>query len=172
MPYLKNKRCYLSGPIENDDTQTHNWRNEPKKALVEKFGIDLFDPFDDPKQQWVPVLAKARRDCDYPKMSEIASNFVRKDLCMVDRADFIVAYVPYKVCTTGTTHEIIFSHNAKKPTMLVCPQGKEFVPLWYYGFMSHEYMFGSWEDLYSYLQDVDDGQHKKDNRWHYVYGMI
>ncbi len=171
MTVLQGKRCYLSGPIENDSTH-HNWRTIPKQVLVETFKIDLFDPFDDPKQVWVEPLMKARSDRNYEEMARIAKAFVRKDLCMVDRADFTIAYLPYKVATTGTTHEIIVSTNAKKPTLLVCPQGKEFVPLWYYGFVPHECMFSSWDELYWYLHDVNNGLHKENNRWSYVYGMV
>ncbi|NIQ15284.1 MAG: hypothetical protein GTO02_13085, partial [Candidatus Dadabacteria bacterium] len=47
--YLRDKRGYLSGTIEND-TSEHNWRDEPKRVLTEVFKINLFDPFADPKQ--------------------------------------------------------------------------------------------------------------------------
>ena len=169
--YLAGKRCYLSGPIEND-TQGHNWRTEPKRILTVRFGIDMFDPFADPKQSFTDDLYQARDNRNYDTIVKIAKGFVRKDLAMVDRADFLIAYLPYKVPTCGTHHEIINSNNAKKPTLLICPQGKEFVPLWYYGFIPHEFMFGSWEGLYDYLQEVDDYKHVNNNRWHFIYGMV
>lgn len=169
--YLQNKRCYLSGPIEHDTTG-HNWRTEPSKILRDRFGIDLFDPFSDPKQQWAPILKEAQSRKDFETMTKISQAFVRKDLCMVDRSDFLIAYLPYKVYTTGTHHEIINSSNAKKPTLLVCPQGKEFVPLWYYGFVPHEVMFGSWDALYAYLDEVHQGLHKDNHRWSFVYGLV
>lgn len=171
MSYLKGKRAYLSGPIQHDQTG-RNWRTEPTAVLTTRFGIDLFDPFEDPKQQWVPALKAAQAERDYDEMTRIARQFVRKDLCMVDRSDFIISYLPLGVPTTGTHHEIINSVNAKKPVLLICPQGKEHVPLWYYGFVSHKAMFGSWTDLYFYLNDVDAGRHKDDNRWDFVYGLI
>jgi len=87
---LQDKRCYLGGPIENDPSVNHNWRTEPKKVLVGEFKIDLFDPFDDPKQIWVDPLKKARDEHDYETMARIAKMFVRKDLAMVDRADFVI----------------------------------------------------------------------------------
>lgn len=171
MTYLANKKLYLSGPIQYDATG-HNWRTEPSKVLREEFHIDLFDPFEDPKQQWVPHLREAQANKDFDKMAEIARQFVRKDLCMVDRSDFVISYLPEKVPTTGTHHEIINSANAKKPTLLICPQGKEKIPLWYYGFIPHEVMFGAWEELYQYLRDVNAGKHMHNNRWAYVYGLI
>lgn len=167
---LKGKRCYLSGPIEND---THvDWRVEPRHVLQSIYKIELFDPFADPKQQFVPALKQARIDKDFETMARIAKAFVRKDLAMVDRADMTIAYVPHGVPTTGTHHEIINSNNAKKPTLLVCPQGKEFVPLWYYGFIPHEFMFGSWDELWGYLGGVAAGSQVGSDRWAYIYGLV
>jgi len=171
MGVLRGKRCYLSGPIQYDDTG-HNWRKAPKDVLVNEFGLDLFDPFDDPKQQWVPMLMEAQKNKDYETMARISRQFVRKDLCMVDRSDFIISYLPYKIPTTGTHHEVINSSNAKKPTLLICPQGKEFIPLWYYGFIPHEVMFGGWEEVYQYLRDVEAGKQMQNDRWAYIYGNI
>lgn len=171
MNYLKKKRCYLSGPIEHDKPDS-TWRDVPRKVLVEEFGLKLFDPIADPKQQWVPKLEAAREAEDYKTMRKIGKKFVAKDLGLVDRADLVIACVPRKVPTTGTVHEIINSHNAKKPTMLVCEQGKKHIPAWYFGFVKHKYMFGSWEDCFAYLREVNEGKHKKDRRWSFVYGLI
>ena len=171
MSHLQNTRGYLSGCIEYDKHEK-NWRNEPKRVLIERFKINLFDPFDDPKQQWVAHLKKARDEKNYDEMARIAKAFVRKDLCMVDRSDFLIAYLPHSVPTTGTHHEIINSSNAKKPTLLVCPQGKENLAFWYYGFVPHDMMFGSWEELYNYLDEVNQGLHKNNDKWGFVYGLI
>lgn len=168
---LKDARCYLSGPIEND-SPTHNWRDLPKKVLTERFEIDLFDPFCDPVQQKTGELLEARKNLDFETMASIAKNFVSKDLTMVERSDLLVAYLPKGIPTAGTHHEIIFSSNSKKPTLLVCPEGKEFVPLWYFGFIPHTCMFGSWDQLFDYLQDVKDWKHTDNRRWFYRYGLI
>jgi len=167
---LTGKRAYLSGAIEFGEKI--DWRDEPTKILTEEFNIDLFDPFKDPKQQWVSTLHEARDKKDFETMASIASSFVRKDLCMVDRSDFLIANLPFGIPTTGTHHEIINSVNAKKPTLLVCPQGIEKLPLWYYGFVSIDFMFGSWEELYEYLREVNEGLHKDNKRWHFVYGLL
>lgn len=171
MNYLKNTKAYLSGPIEYDNDGL-NWRTKPKEMLTDAFGINLFDPFEDPKQQWVPAIQEAKEKLDYDAMETIARRFVRKDLAMVDRADFIIAYLPYRVPTTGTHHEIIMANDNKKPVLLVCPEGKQHIPLWYRGFIPHQVTFGSWEELYMYLHEVDEGVHKDNNRWAFVYGLL
>lgn len=170
MSYLKGCKAYLSGPIENGEAV--DWRIEPRQVLRDEFEINLFDPFEDPKQQWAESLREARKECDYETMRRIATEFVQKDLTIVSKMDVVISYLPYKVATTGTHHEIINSSNNKTPTLLVCPQGKQLVPLWYYGFIPHEQMFGSWSDLYDYLRDVDAGNHKHNRRWWYLYKMI
>ena len=170
IPALVDARCYLGGPIEHGDGP--NWRPDIEKQLVEEFKINLFDPFDDPKQEWSPILRQARIDKDFETMRKIARNFVHKDLLIVDRSDFTISYVPYSVPSVGTHHEIIESNERKKACLIVCPQGKEFIPFWYFGFIKDKYMFGSWEDLYAYLKEVNEGKHVDDDRWAFVYGLI
>lgn len=169
-PILKGAKCYLSGPIEHGSGP--NWRTEPTKVLTKRFGINVFDPFEDPKQKWLPHLLRAREEKNYAAMQTIAERFVRKDLTLVDKSDILIAYLPKGVPTTGTHHEIIFNDDNKNPTILMCPQGKEQIPAWYYGFIPHEVMFGSWEEVYNYLEEVEDCKHVDNRRWHYVYGVI
>jgi hypothetical protein len=168
---LTNKRAYISGPIEHSDVG-YNWRTEPCKILKERFKLDVFDPFSDPKQQWVKPLEEAREREDYETMRKIARGFVRKDLSLVDRSDLTIACLPYKIPTSGSHHEIINSINSKKPCLLICPQHKKLIPLWYFGFVPHEMMFGSWDALYDYLDEVNMGKHKHNYRWAFIYGLV
>lgn len=170
MGYLEGKKCYLSGAIEYGEGP--NWRIEPSKVLRDEFKLDLFDPFDDPKQQNAPALKKAREDCDYDEMERISKLFVRKDLSVVTESLLLVVHLPRGVPTTGTVHEIIEESNQKKPVLIVCPEGKRWVPFWYWAFVPHSQMFGSWEDLYQYLREVDQGGHADNYRWDYICGRI
>ncbi len=169
--YLTDKKCYLSGPIQyaNDEF----WRGEPIFNLKSQFNIDVFDPFADEKQQWTEKIINAKNNENVESLTKIAKSFVRKDLGMVDRSDFLIAYLPVGVQTVGTVHEIINSNNSKKPTMLVT-NSKSIcdIPLWYFGFIDSKYMFAGWNNLYSYLKDVNEGKHQDDDRWHLVYGIV
>ncbi len=167
---LEGKRAYLSGPIQYSDSI--NWRTEPTTVLTQEFKIDLFDPFADPKQQWADALRQAQERKDYEEMRRIAKRFVRKDLQMVQQSLFLIAFVPYKVPTVGTVHEIINSINQKTPTLLVSDGHKDKIPLWYYGIVPHECMFADWEGLYEYLREVNDWKHTHNNRWDLVYGLV
>jgi nucleoside 2-deoxyribosyltransferase len=169
--YLENKKCYLSGPIQYASDEF--WRGEPLFNLKKRFGIDVFDPFADEKQQWKDEILKAKAGSDTSLLVKIAKSFVRKDLGMVDRSDFLIAYVPTGVQTVGTVHEIINSNNAKKPTLLVTNSNSiSDIPLWYFGFIDTKYMFAGWRSLFDYLQAVNDGNHKNDDKWHFVYGIV
>lgn len=171
MSFLKGKKCYLGGPIEQCNAKV-NWRPPVMAALSEKFGIDVFDPFSDPKQQWVGALQQAKKDNDLETIHKITKKFVKKDLQIVQKAELHVAYVPKGVPTTGTVHEIVVSNQCKNPILLVCPEGKIEVPLWYWGFIPSKHFFGSWEEMYTYLEEVNRGDHKDEFLWSYIYGLV
>jgi len=168
---LAGTRAYLSGPIEHGEEDL-NWREEPIKVLTDEFKVKVFDPFSDPKQKWTSVIEEARDNKDYDTMQRIAKKFIRKDLTKIQKSDFVVAYVPYRIPTVGTVHEIIKSNEFKYPTLLVCSKGKAYTSLWYWGFIRPEFIFGSWDELYSYLREVNNGKHKDNDRWDFVYGLI
>lgn len=166
--YLAGRTAYLSGPIEHDIAE--DWRTPVKKVLTERFNINVFDPSMDEKQNKVPLLKKLREEERWDELAEIAHEFVMADLGVVDRADFLIACLPHKTPVFGTVHEIIAaSTQAKKPTLLVCPQGKKGFSSWAFGIIRKEFLFGSWNELYNYLQEVDDGKHKDHRRWYFTY---
>ena len=171
MGYLAGKKLYLSGAIQHSSSPV-NWRDEVKKKLSNQFNLDVFDPYVDPKQQWSPDLVAAQKNRNFEEMARIAKLFVRKDLQVVQKTDILVAYLPKDVRTTGVHHEIINSWSYKNPTLLVSNGHKEYIPLWYYGFIDHEYMFDDFLSLYNYLQEVEDGKHKDDLRWAMIYELI
>lgn len=169
MGYLAGKSLYLSGAIQFSDDL--DWRLKPIEVF-NNYQINVFSPFDDKKQQWKPVIEQAAKEKDFETVTRIAKDFVRKDLCLVDRADFLVCYLPANSRTFGTTHEIINANNSKKCVLIVCPDGIEKIPFWFFGFIPTKRMFGSWDDLYDYIAEVDSGKHKDDDRWAYVYGLV
>lgn len=172
MNFLKYKRCYLSGPIEFENTSEPDWRPDVRSTLLTRYGVDLFDPYLDPKQQWKKDLDEARERQDLDMLESISSKFVRKDLGVVDRVDFLVAYLPRGIQTTGTVHEIIVASNRKIPTLLMCPEGAYHFPAWYYCFIPREMRFGNWSALYSYLDKVHRGDESLHKRWDFVLGKL
>ena len=170
MGCLAGAKAYLSGAIEHSDPRD-NWRVEPIRVLTERFGINVFDPNADPKQQWTPRLVQAKTERNFEEMARICKLFVRKDLQIVQKSDIVIGYLPCDISTTGTHHELINSWSYKTPTLLVSDH-KENIPMWYFGFIDHKYMFDGFSSLYDYLQEVEDGKHKNDLRWAMIYKLI
>lgn len=166
---LSKKTFYLSSPIEFG---TDNWRYEFKDNIIKKFDLNIYDPFLDPKQQWKEQITEARKEKDYDRIESIARKFYLKDCLMVDKSDGLIAYLPYGVATHGVPCEILQSIKANKPTFLICPEGKELVPVWYYGMLSHKNMFGSFNDLYKHLDKINKGLIKNDDSLLYIYNKI
>lgn len=163
---LKGKKIYLSGPIEFGE---EDWRPEPKKRLKSDFGIDVFDPYEESKRLWHERIVRAKANLDFRDLSEVSKSIVSRDLGMVHRSDALIACLPYMVPTIGTHHEIIESMNTGKPTMIVCPEGKNKIPIWHFGFVPLECIFGSWDELYTYLFEVDANR-AGDGRWDFIRG--
>lgn len=161
---FKHTTVYLSGPIEFN---RENWRPPVRERLQSECGMTVMDPGSDPKQQWLPEIDKARMECAFGRMKRMAHDFFRRDLDMVNKSDLLVGYLPYAVPTVGTHHEIIESWRTLKPTLLVCPDGVGKIPVWYFGFIPLEHMFGSWEDMFGYLARVASGE-LYDDTWYLV----
>lgn len=172
MGALEGKSCYLAGPIEHEDPNLPNWRPAVVRELRERFGLNPFDPSADEKQKRKDVLDEALANEDYDLVEEIARQFVKKDLSVIDRSDVLIACLPYRVATSGTNCEIHHSVQLKKPTLIVCPEGKNKSSLWFFGYIRHRYIYGSWDGLYDYLQEVDEYKHRDNHRWWYVYNMV
>lgn len=172
MPLLDGKRVYLSAPMEFSSAG-NEWQNKTRKwvkhVLTEEFKLKVFDPYDDPFQNIAEKVKKLKSEGNYEEVRKIAKPFVNSDLALTDRADILVAYVPYKVATVGVTHEIINANNAKKVTLLVEGTDKSKISTWYSGFISDKYMFGIWEDLFSFLRDVNADKYKDNHRFHFLY---
>ncbi len=75
MSYLKGKSVYLSAAIECDIGP--DWRPQRIKELTDQFGLNIFNPFFDEKQQDAPSLKIALEHENYDKAALIAKRFDR-----------------------------------------------------------------------------------------------
>ena len=60
---------------------------------------------------------------------------------------------------------LLTPNNCLKPVLLVCPEGAARLPLWYRGFIKREHMFGSWNEVYVFLDKGEAGEMKNHKRW-------
>lgn len=169
MEILKNKRVYLSSPIQFSHLHGQEWRTNLIKNLEKKYGLKVFDPTLDSKQSLREEVELYKKEERYDELRTIVRRFVREDLAIVDRTDIIVAVVPSGVPTTGVCHEIINSNNSKKLVLLVEGTAKNKIADWYFGFIRPEFMFGTWDELYKFLDDVNEGKYKDHDRLYFLY---
>ena len=169
---LKDRVLYLSSPIQFEDIKRPDWKTSVVETLTSRFGIAVHDPAKDEKQKRATQLETAIQEGNFDEAEEIATCFVKKDLAIIDRCDFLVAYNPLGVPTTGVPCEVHHAVSLKKPVMIVCPEGKKNVSRWYMGYLRHRYLFGDWDSLYEYLDSVNKYKEFANHRWWVVYGMV
>src|ERR1035441_3917490 len=94
---LKGMCCYLAGNLENvSDQESSDWRGYVTKEF-DKLGIICLDPkiqcFTnqiDENSESVKFLKKLLANGKYDKVHDFTQRIIRRDLRMVDRADFLI----------------------------------------------------------------------------------
>lgn len=170
---LSHTRCYIAGPIEYQKNK--NEKYEYMKSIIDflqKNEVNVLDP-QKIRMNGVSEISDRKKMFDENNFNEIrrqAKIIVRKDLRCIDISDFIIAYLPSNICTVGTIHEIIESDRQKKPTLILCPQGKKNIPLWLYGIIPLRYMFESIDEILNYLKKINENDKiiQYDDRWQFT----
>ena len=173
MNRLKGLRCYLAGPIDQAPDDGVEWRKRITPWLEQK-GVMVLDPCDKPipDSYYKEIddekigMMRLKNTGRYFELSQRMKEIVHMDLRMVDISDFVVVYLDPDIPTTGTTHELINSLAQRKPTLVVVQGGKKFAPNWLFGIMDFNFMFDDFKQLYSFLQQINDGGIMGDlSRW-------
>ena len=170
MGILNKTKTYLVGQIEFGDGRT--WREQVTYDL-ERIGIVCYDPF---KKPFVCDLDETEDHNAFLKAQREAGNFdlvasqmkkIRSfDLALVDKADFILAYINPKIMTCGSWEEIFWANRQKKPIFLVIEGGKKACPLWVFGTIPHKYIYDSFADVIQILEEINSGEREIDSdRW-------
>jgi hypothetical protein len=85
---------------------------------------------------------------------------------MLDRSDFVMVYIDMDAKPFGTIWELKTALDQRKPTLVMVEGGKNNVSNWIFGVMNHNWIFGSWEGLLSYLHGIDGNTIDADlTRW-------
>jgi len=162
MGYLKDKVVYLAGPIHDVNDDGKGWRDMITPRLRDEFGIIVTDPthktiygeVSDDKTLFKRLAAEKRFD-------ELRDKFwpvIRKDLRMVDKADFLIALYSPRVKMLGTIHELTISQQQRKPILMYCKEeeSNEINP-WILTFIQRGCFFTDWNKMIEYLKTVDNG---------------
>lgn len=173
---LRGLTTYLIGPIEDTTDLGVGWRKEIK-TLITKFGLNItiLDPTHKPKD----LVSETQREHDYinqlkkeEKWIEL-TRFIKKirriDLRMVDKSDFLIAYLPSQKRTTGSWHEIINAANQSKPILAIVPDGLKNVTTWAFSLIDYDLMFSTTEQLVEHLVKINNGEYEPDDRWVFIH---
>lgn len=166
-------RTYLVGNMQYVSSEEGEaWRDFITKGLKE-MGIIVFNPYHKPfikdVQEGASVqqkLNKARDKEDFDFLEEKMREIRIFDLNLVDRSDFIIAYIDPDVGTWGSVEEIVTAVRMKKPVFMAVKGGKTKCPFWIYGMFPHKYIYDTPEQILAVLRRINSGKKVLDNeRW-------
>lgn len=173
MNRLKNMRGYLGGAMEFAEELGIEWRQQIKIGC-EGLGIIWLDPTDKPIDIGVEdtenheIRKKLKREGRFDEVANTMKIVRCVDLRMVDLADFLIINVDIEIHTIGTYEEVTTANRQKKPIIARIKQGKENCPDWLLAMIPHQMIFGSWDEVLSYLCHISIDsiiEHRK--RWYF-----
>ena len=163
MNRLKNHITYFVGPIDQSKDGGRGWRKEMSPWLQSK-NIGVLDPTDKPIESidegpnFVKYIQSKKDKGEYDTVRALMKPIVSVDLHMIDICNFVVAFIDNSIHLCGTYSELTYAAIEKKPTIIVCKQGKAGIPNWIYGLgFDHNEFFGSFEEAKDYIEDIDSG---------------
>jgi len=166
-------RTYLVGNMEYvSGAEGESWRDEVTRTLKE-WGVIVFNPYHKPfikdVQEGTVVgeqLKRARMRGGFDWIAKKMRQIRIFDLNLVDRCDFIIAYINPSVASWGSAEEIVTAVRMKKPLFLAIKGGKALCPNWIFGMFPHKYIYDSPQDILTVLKHINSGRKKLDNeRW-------
>ncbi len=170
---LSNHRVYLAGPIDHAHDDGVGWRQR-MAPFLKKMQLTILDPTDKPTSQCrfneigdekenIKKLVELER---WDELREISKEVVLVDLRMVEVSDFMIAYIDPDIHLCGTYDEVFESLRHRKPTLIVHKGGKARMSMWLRGKLNHNFVFDTFDDLYSYLEAIHNGTIEPDyTRW-------
>jgi hypothetical protein len=102
----------------------------------------------------------------YDEVQERMREVRAYDLNLVDRSDFIIAYIDPKTPTFGAVEELVTAVRMKRPTFIAVEGGKKLCPYWLLGMFPHKYIYDSVDNISKMLIKIDNGKKEIDSdRW-------
>lgn len=174
MNRLRQLRVYLAGPIDHAEDDGVTWRNEMTEFLQKEIGCTVFDPCNKPieyakykeiEDEKIKMM-ELKNSGRYFELTQRMKAIVHMDLRMVDICDFVIVYMDMDSKPFGTIHELLNSLHQKKPTLVVIKGGRKEASNWLYGIMDYNFMFDSFDDVKTFITQIDNGTIDGDlSRW-------
>lgn len=163
--HLKNRSCYLAGPVDHDPN-AGDWRDKVTEELLKPLSIKALNPLDkndsmhpacfiDPKEYFKALNDKPSL-VTVQEVFEAMNSIIDNCLDMVEESDFIICHMPKNIFTFGTIDEIL--QDYRKPVVFHCP---DLIPsTWALGRFStpenwRSVFFDNWDSIYEFLREID-----------------
>ena len=167
---LYRTKTYLAGPMQYKNGE--GWRDKVQSKL-EKMGVVVFSPYHKPFMKDIQEDDNARKhikelieENNYDEVVDRMRMVRSYDLNLVDRSDFIIAYIDPQTPTFGTVEELVTAVRMKRPTFIAIEGGKDKCPFWIFGMFPHKYIYNSLEDIISIIRRINSGEKTIDSdRW-------
>ena len=156
---LKGLRTYLIGPIEFIDNRgATEWR---KKAsdIFKSMGVIVYDPTNKPNgisseiEEERRKITELKNQGNWKEFRKQMKEIVHGDLRAVDRADFLIAYMPNDVPMWGTVHEAVIARNQKKPVFVFTGNKKEKSNSWATYIIGENYIFETLDEIVEIIKN-------------------
>ncbi len=159
---LKYLSSYLIGPIDADPNLGKSWRDEMEPFLA-NLGVRVFNPLNKPVEGGSEVEQREFRkqllsEGRYDEFRKIMKRIRAIDLRFTDLADFLVVNLDIDILMCGTFEEICTANRQRKPIIIMCPQGKPNIPQWMFAQLPHQLFFNNWEEVKSYLNNINNDE--------------
>ena len=151
MNRLNNQRCYLAGAMDRVPDRGVGWRDHISPFLTQ-FGVQVLNPLNKPT------------DLGSEDDSIVDKKALLKSEARYDELSLLNTH------PCGTLEEIFWANRQKKPILIRMEQGKKHAPDWLFGTIPHEFIFDTWDDILSYLNEINSSlsiNHR--NRWYFFH---
>lgn len=169
MNILNKTICYLAGNLENT-SDAEGWRDRFAKKLS-LLGVTPLDPtkkmFLDQLEETEEVrkeLKEWRSTGQFDKLHSFMKEIIRRDLRAVDLTTFCIFKLEPSKPSFGTIHELVVASQQRKPLLFLIDDIKQ-MPLWLVGLINMNYVFENEEDLFNYLNLVNNGKISLDTKY-------
>lgn len=173
MNRLDNQRVYLAGAMDRVADRGNGWRDNITPFL-QSLNIIVFNPIKKPTvvgqedELTHKHKIKLKNAGKYDELSQLMKTIRSVDLRLVDISDFLIVNLDLDIHPCGTYEEIFWANRQKKPIIIHMVQGKENAPDWLFGTIPHEMIFSSWDNIKSYLSEINSKEEINTyNRWYF-----
>lgn len=167
---LMGTKSYLSGAIDRCPDLGITWRKWLTKEIGQRYGIISYNPLEKPidiadEHEYRQVRKRWKEEGKYKELSDFITIIKNVDRRMCSKSDFGIFYLDMDIFACGTLRELFWMLDDNKPIILLCKQGKKHIPDWLFSEVPLEFIKEDWDDVFKYLDKINDGFDDGTNRW-------